>query len=425
MERGDYLENHWLSYPAAPRGANWALGRFERLGSEFALKRFNGREIEVRTFKIPEHFEVLSSKDLPKSMRAAAFLGALRAGDWVAFQAGEGANSQILLLAPNLSVIPVETGTSAADPTLKPVALAFAEFREELKLHFKTQNFLEIATPTLVPCPGTEVFLDVFSTEFSPGTPRQQRFYLPTSPELHLKKALSAGAEKIFELRPCFRNGEISQKHRPEFWMLEWYRAFADLEDIKQDCRELVTRMSGLKDLKFSEVSVAELFSQLGLQLTPQTSVEDLKSWCRRLGLKIDGYELWDDLFYLIFVDRIENFLPSAQPLFVVDYPPSQAALARVNERGWADRFELYWRGYEIANAYFELNDPVEQRRRSLEDLRKREDLGRQPLTLDEGFFQALESGMPPSAGIALGAERLMMASRGIKDIGQLSQYSI
>lgn len=422
MERGDFLNKHWLSYPSAPRGPEWVFGRFERLGGEFALKRFNGVETQTRKYKIPEELDVLGCRDLEPGQKASVFMGALRAGDWMAYHPASTANPQLMLLAPNLSSVP-STGVSVADPTLKPAALAFAEFREQLKNHFKSQNFLEIATPTLVTCPGTEVFLDVFSTEFSPGTSRQQRFFLPTSPELHLKKALAAGAEKIFELRPCFRNGEVSAKHRPEFWMLEWYRAFADLEDIKKDCRELVTSVTGLHDLKFSEVSVADLFSQLGLTLTPETSVDDLKSWCRRLGLKIDGYALWDDLFYLIFVDRIENFLPSAQPLFVVDYPPSQAALARVNERGWADRFELYWRGYEIANAYFELNDPAEQRRRSLDDLKKREKLGREKLTLDEGFFAALEKGMPPSAGIALGAERLMMAARGISDIGQLSIF--
>lgn len=411
MNREQFLKDIWQAYPAAPRGGAWRFGRFERQGREFVLKRNDGEE----KFPLPDEVEIQA---LRAPVVVAAFWGALRSGDWVAYRPPAEEKAAVSLLAPRLRE---PTFANALTATTR----AFSDYRADLRAFFRGRGFEEIATPTLVDCPGTEVFLDVFKTEFAPGTARRRDFYLPTSPELHLKKALALGGERIFELRPCFRNGEITEKHRPEFWMLEWYRAFANLDDLKSDCRDLVRHVTGLNDLQFTEISIRELFSQLEIDLTPQTSADELKTWCRRLGLQADHYELWDDLFYLIFVDRIEPFLPSAQPLFVVDYPPSQAALARVNERGWADRFELYWRGYEIANAYFELNDPVEQRRRSEEDLRKRVALGRQELKLDEGFLEALESGMPPSAGIALGAERLFMAARGVKDIGDLSPYQI
>lgn len=409
MNREQFLTQIWQSYPAAPRGGAWRFGRFERLGREFVLKRTTGDE----KFLIPDDVEI---QGINAPVVVAAFWGALRSGDWIAFRPSAEEKAAVLLLAPKLGDM------TFANP-ITPTTTAFAHYRADLRAFFRGRGFEEFATPTLVDCPGTEVFLDVFKTEFAPGTARRKDFYLPTSPELHLKKALALGAERIFELRPCFRNGEITEKHRPEFWMLEWYRAFANLDDLKSDCRDLVKHVAGIPDLQFTEISVKDLFGQLGFELTPRTTLDELKIWCRRLGLQADHYDLWDDLFYLIFVDRIEPFLPSGQPLFVTDYPPSQAALARVNERGWADRFELYWRGYEIANAYFELNDPKEQRRRSEEDLRKRIALGRQELQLDEGFLQALEAGMPPSAGIALGAERLFMAARGIQDIGELSPF--
>jgi len=422
MERGDYLEKYWQAYPPSPRESGWIFGRFERQGADFLLHRLSHGRVpltEALRFPLPDAIQIHATST-QLELSAHQFFGVLRSRDWVGFRpATSERQAEIILLSPHIEASPVKALTS------QPFQLS--EFRRQLREHFRDLQFAEVATPTLVRCPGTEVFLDVFSTEFSTGgrdSRSQQTYFLPTSPEIHLKKALALGVERLFELRPCFRNSEVSEKHRPEFWMLEWYRAFADLEDLKQDCRNLLREVTGRGDLVFSEVSVSELFSQLDLDLRPDTSVETLKEWCRRLGLSTQGYELWDDLFYLIFVDRIEAFLPSQQPLFVVDYPPSQAALARLNERGWADRFELYWRGFEIANAYFELNDPVEQRRRSQADLDARTRLGRQSLPLDEDFFSALRSGLPPSAGIALGVERLFMAARGLTDIKELSLWS-
>lgn len=428
MERSAYLHNVWEPYPSAPQGSDWIFGRFERRAGEFCLRRWvagpgdGGSGEQALLLPIPMDLKILATRG---EIATLPFFGLLRTGDWIGFRPASSAQEQneIILLAPNLCP---ETQAPFQKQALTPFIFEFSQFRHELREFFRERGFVDLATPTLVECPGTEVFLDVFSTEFSTGSKTQAQtktYFLPTSPEIHLKKVLALGAERIYELRPCFRNGELSDKHRPEFWMLEWYRAFTDLEALKKDCRELVSLAAGRADLKFSEVSVSELFEQLGFELRPDTSSETLREWCRRLGLPTQGYELWDDLFYLIFVDRIEAFLPSQQPLFVIDYPPSQAALARINPRGWADRFELYWRGFEIANAYFELNDPVEQKRRCLADLSQRQKLGRQELALDPGFFAALESGLPPSAGIALGVERLFMAARGLARIQDLSPF--
>lgn len=419
MGRSSYLQSIWQPYPAAPASQvagepNWIFGRFERQTAQFVLHRSG----EVLRFDIPKVATVLGHRAEQTAPSISEFLDLLRTGDWIGYRP-RSSNPQIQLLAPNL----LQEGAPFQTRPLTPVMIEFSVFRQTLRQHFFKQAFTELATPTLVECPGTEVFLDVFSTEFSKGQTKRTLF-LPTSPEIHLKKALALGAEKVFELRPCFRNGELTEKHNPEFWMLEWYRAFANLEDLKADCRELIRSLTRV-ETQFSEVSVAELFFQLGLELRPDTDTATLKTWCQRLGIHSEGFELWDDLFYLIFVDRIEPFLPSHQPLFVVDYPPSQAALARINERGWADRFELYWHGLELANAYFELNDPAEQLRRSQADLRLRQQIGRQPLKLDEGFFASMRSGFPPSAGIAMGVERLFMALSGVQNIHELTPFSM
>lgn len=131
----------------------------------------------------------------------------------------------------------------------------------------------------------------------------------------------------------------------------------------------------------------------------------------------------WNDLYHLIWVSKIEPTLPQS-PFLLCDYPTSQAALARINAHGWADRFEFYWQGYEIANAFHELNDPNEQRTRFERDQKKRIAYGRTPLEIDEQFMTALKHGLPPSGGIALGLDRLFMAFMGIKKISEARAFT-
>ena len=123
-------------------------------------------------------------------------------------------------------------------------------------------------------------------------------------------------------------------------------------------------------------------------------------------------------------MEKIENKWPQDRLVFVEKYPPYQAALARIDKDGWAERFEVYWKGLELANAFHELNNPKIQRERANDDLEKKKQLGKKSVTLDEEFFQSLEYGMPPSAGIALGVERLYMALKNVKSIDSLVTYS-
>jgi lysyl-tRNA synthetase class 2 len=411
MDRKSFLEKMWRPYPAVPPGGS-LCGRLETFTEK------NVSLIGKGSFPLDQQVKILPLKE---DASQPAFFDWLNYGDQVALVLREGKVNEIWLLAP-CQEEPLRLSSS---PKLQE---EWSHFLQQVRTFFVGKGFLEVHTPTLVTCPGTEPFLDLFSTELhAPG--HKQKLFLPTSPELSLKKMLAGGYEKIFEIRPCFRNGEITDTHQPEFFMLEWYRAYSDLEQIKQDVLHLIefvtdTPLTKDGEAGFAAVSMRQLFQEiLQFDLTPETSAAELMQLAGRLGLSTVGYDLWDDLFYLLFVDQIEPKLHSEEPLFVEKYPPSQAALARLTEEGWGDRFELYWKGLEIANAFHELNDPKVQWARLQEDLTKKRHLGKEIPSIDDDFFRALRSGMPPSGGIALGLERLFMATRGIAQIQALKVF--
>jgi lysyl-tRNA synthetase class 2 len=273
-----------------------------------------------------------------------------------------------------------------------------------------------------------EVELQPFSTEHNWGA-QKNRLFLPTSPEIHLKKLLTMGWSEIFEIKKCFRNEELSAHHEPEFWMLEWYRAYSHLEAIVEDVEALILYLSEKgfvvgQPEPLERRSVAELFLQhYNFHLTPKTTYQELRELAYSHSLPVTEEESWDDIFHLLFLLKIEREFGETGPIIVFNYPPSQAALARLTEDGWADRFEVYWRGLELGNAFHELNDPVEQRRRWLKDYQLRQLKGRTQVPIDEEFLQGLEHGMPPSGGIAIGVERLFLACQGLCDLNEVVQF--
>jgi lysyl-tRNA synthetase class 2 len=390
MDRQYFLSNVWKPYPVMPPSAE-ARGRVSLLSAD------------------QRRLSLLGKGEWSLSPNCSFPLEVLRPGDWVALQVEAGQVIELTLLAPALK----EPKMLSSNPE---VQRRWFDFLQKVRDFFSGQGFQEAQTPSLVVCPGTEPFLDLFSVD---------KWFLPTSPELHLKKMLAGGYEQIFEIRPCFRRGEISNRHQPEFWMLEWYRAFHDLEQILQDTLHLIEFLGG--DVSgFQRKSMAQLFQEnLNFTLTPQTSIDELKALAATVGLgdAVRNYQIWDDVFYFLFIEKVEPFLNSEHPLIVEKYPPSQAALARLTEDGWGERFELYWKGLEIANAFHELNDPVVQERRSAEDLVLKKSLGKEVPALDPDFFAALWSGLPPAGGIALGLERLFMCLQGIQDIRDLRVF--
>ena len=296
-------------------------------------------------------------------------------------------------------------------------------FLERIRDFLKSRDFTEVRTPTLVVSPGLEPFLDPFKTEFKIGKDRHD-FYLPTSPEFHLKKMLSLGWRKIFEFKECFRNGELSEHHQPEFLMLEWYRAYSGFDNLIQDVKEFFVFLQErfIHKKVFEKVHVttmARLFEDhAGFELKPDSTREELLDVCSKSGIDTVASDGFDDLFARIVIEKIEPALAPGDPVIVRGYPPSQAALARIGADGWADRFEVYWRGFELANAFHELNDPREQRRRFQENATDKKRLGKEEVPVDLEFLAGLEHGMPPSAGIALGVERLFLAFIGERNLG-------
>lgn len=339
----------------------------------------------------------------------------LKLNDWVVWD--EKANIQVVV--PSLR-------EPALNRVTRETLQKWSQFLRKVRQYFDGQGFLELQTPSLVPCPGTEPTLDVFMTEMKVGS-QSRKLFLPTSPELHLKKALAMGFEKIYEIAKCYRNNEVTPLHQPEFWMLEWYRSFANLTDIEADIVQLVFSVCDQFGVSRPDVqcfTIRQLFvKHLNFDLNPHVTRNELQSLCLQNGFQVrDNYTV-DDLFFLLMLEKIEPELPRDSLVFVEKYPPFQAALARKDHQGWAERFEVYWKGMEIANAFDELNNPFEQRTRAQEDLQKRE--GRTPIALDEEFLLALESGMPPSAGIALGLERLFMCLSGIQKIEELRLFPV
>lgn len=302
----------------------------------------------------------------------------------------------------------------------------FSSFTFEIRQFFHQQGFLEAVTPTLVKCPGTEPFLEPFTTEVCKGQTKQ-KFYLPTSPEIHLKKILCNGAKDIFEIKNVFRNNEFGHHHEFEFLMLEWYRAGGELRHLQKDTIDLIRKVAHSINLeiRFEVKSMATLFREfLNFKLTPQTTAEEFYQFAVKNGLSVKKDDSREDLFTLIFVELIETKLNKENPMFITDYPPFQAAYAKINNTGWADRFELYWQGLEIANAFLEVTDADEQLSRMQKDNEYKKKIGKSPVDIDEEFIQLMRAGMPSCSGIALGVERLFMAIYQIEDIKNLKPFS-
>lgn len=399
MNREQFLNQHWPSYPAPHPDAAFK-GRFLAFEGDSLLLWFDFEILKVHFSSWALHGKALSLEQL---------MPLLREGDWITISK----TGDVELVAPVLK------------PWRRPLVgtqtlLQWNSLLEKVREFWRQAGFVEIATPTLVACPGSEPSLDPFLLSMPDG--KGQKLYLPTSPEWHLKKALAMGYSQIFEVRNCFRRGETSERHAPEFWMLEWYRSFATLADIQNDVLSLIQFLAqalGVESFRRSRtVTVAELFKEyLDFDLTPQTTEEELRSLAKKVGVDLRPATSIDDCFFLLFMEKIENQWPPEDLVFVKDYPPYQAALARLTKDGWGDRFEVYWKGLELANAFYELNDPAIQRQRFAEDMEKKISSGKEVVQSDEEFFEALESGLPPSAGIALGLDRLMMALYDLKNI--------
>jgi lysyl-tRNA synthetase class 2 len=279
-----------------------------------------------------------------------------------------------------------------------------ARAAEVTRAFFTERGFLEVATPLRVPAPGVDFHVDAIAAGGQ---------YLITSPELAMKRLLVGGMPRIFQLARVARADEQGPLHAAEFTMLEWYRAFADLEqvlaDTEQLVRQVVQSLAGGDEvfvLGSRKVDVGKPFQRLTVReaFAKYAGIDDAA------GLAASD----EDRYFELLVSRVEPALATcAQPVFLTHYPISQAALSRPHpsDPTVAERAELYFGGVELCNAYGELTDAVEQRRRMQQEAERRQALQRPVYALDEPFLASLVEGMPPSAGNALGFDRLVMVA--------------
>ena len=305
-----------------------------------------------------------------------------------------------------------------------------ATLTRSARAFFHDRGYAEVETPYAVPAPGEEVHLRAFATSRDYPDGHRENLWLHTSPEFAMKKLLVAGAGPIFQFARVWRNGEASTLHAPEFTMLEWYRPGASMDALIDettdllrsvlppvvDCRGVATDLS-----RFERLTVAEAFFRYaGVDLL--AIGEDADALASAAGVRLRVDETWEDLFFRLLLERIEPHLGRQHPTFLTHWPAAQAALARRDptDPRVAERFELFVCGIELSNAFVELTDPVEQRARFSMERDRRHAMFGPDWPLDEDFLAALEFGMPPSAGIALGFDRLAMIASGADRIGQV-----
>jgi lysyl-tRNA synthetase class 2 len=323
----------------------------------------------------------------------------------------------------------------------RPRLVARARALGALRRRFEREGFIEVEPAVLQVSPGNETHLHGFATSLIGPDGAAHAAYLHTSPEFAMKKLLAAGETRIFAASRVFRNRERGALHAPEFTILEWYRAGEPLEALKRDCAEalaLSAEAAGAQRLHyrgreadpfaaaqsvsvrdaFLEHAKIDLFDSLPGVGRGEPDREALARQARERGLRVAEDDSWSDLFSRILSEKIEPNLGTGRPQFLCDYPASEAALARLSFRDQrvAERFELYACGVELANAFGELADPAEQRRRFEEDMREKERVYGEAYPLDEDFLAALAH-MPAASGAALGFDRLMMLACGANHI--------
>lgn len=269
-----------------------------------------------------------------------------------------------------------------------------------VRAFFDSRGFTEVETAVRIPAPAPEPYIDC--------PPVSTGWYLRASPELQMKKLLAAGMEKIYQIGPCFRDGEKGSRHNPEFTMLEWYRRGADYRAIRRDTEELVKGLfaaEGVGETVFRSVGVREIY-------------QSAAGW--------DPWTEWDaDRFDFDMAVKVEPALREmGGGVFLVDYPAEAASLAVISspdEDGLrhAERWEFYYDGVELANCFTELCDPGEQRARFVDAKAKRLKIGESDYPLDSGFFDCLGK-IGSAAGVALGIDRLVMALTGEKEISTI-----
>jgi lysyl-tRNA synthetase class 2 len=323
----------------------------------------------------------------------------------------------------------------------QPMLHMRGEIVRALRDLFAELAFVEVETPALQVSPGNEIHLQAFGTELAQADRRDRR-YLRTSPEFACKKLIAAGERRIVEFARVFRNGERSALHHPEFTMLEWYRADESYETIMDDCIAVIAQAASTADSRQfvwreraadpfaspERITVAKAFARhAGIDLLATLSEDDgpdreqLASSAKDAGVAIAEDDTWGDIFSRVMAEMIEPYLGVGRATILDEYPAEMSALARpkAGDPRVAERFEVFLCGVELANGFGELTAADEQRRRLLAQMDAKDRIYHERYPIDEDFINALRI-MPPTSGVALGLDRLVMLAAGATHIEQV-----
>ena len=301
-----------------------------------------------------------------------------------------------------------ETATwqpSASIPNLLKRAAIMAEIRR----FFADRGVLEVETPCMSQATVTDIHLVPFETRFvGPGHSQGMNLYLMTSPEYHMKRLLAAGCGPVYQLCRSFRNEEMGRHHNPEFTMLEWYRPHYDMYRLMNEVDDLLQQV--LECSEAETLSYQQAF-QRHLEIDPLADTEEDR----------------DTLLQLLFTFGVEPQIGKDRPTFVYHFPASQASLAQISteDHRVAERFEVYYKGIELANGFHELTDAREQQQRFEQDNRKRAARGLPQQPIDVNLLEALKAGLPDCSGVALGVDRLVMLALGAEQLGDVIAFTV
>jgi lysyl-tRNA synthetase class 2 len=353
-----------------------------------------------------------------------------------------GSTSTLSRLAPrsllNISVIRPFWG-KARYAERRDWLLTRARVLTSLRRWFCARRFIEVQPAALQASPGNETHLHGFKTALILPDGSPHNAYLHTSPEFAMKKLLTAGERKIFSLTSVFRNRERTALHAPEFAMLEWYRAHAPLERVIEDCAAVIAlaaHIAGAKVFAYrgreaspfdppERITVRDAFRRYaGIDLYDSLSRSghlDTEAFAQQAadrGIRVASDDDWSDIFSRVLSERVEPNLGIGRPTVLYAYPVSEAALAQIrsDDPRVAERFEFYCCGVELANAFHELRDPIEQRQRFASSMEKQQRIFGASYPIDEDLLAALAD-MPDASGAALGFDRLIMLATGAKRV--------
>lgn len=309
-----------------------------------------------------------------------------------------------------------------------PNLLKRAKLVSEIRRFFADRGVVEVETPCMSQATVTDVHLVPFETRLvSPGHSAGTPLWLMTSPEYHMKRLLAAGCGPVYQLCRSFRNEEMGRYHNPEFTMLEWYRPCYDMYRLMNEVDDLLQQ---ILECEAAETLSYQQAFQRYLEVDPLSADKaQLREVAARLDVSnvADNEEDRDTLLQLLFVTGVEPNIGKDRPTFIYHFPASQAALAQISteDHRVAERFEVYFKGVELANGFHELTDAREQRQRFEQDNRKRAALGLPQQPIDNHLLAALEAGMPDCSGVALGVDRLIMLALGAESLNEVIAFTV